>query len=65
LALKNGSGSVLQGGNDCLHLSVGRVEIAGNAQEYYELVDAINSSAANLELHREPPRTGASEHITD
>ena len=52
LALKNGFGSVFRCDNGCLHISVGRVAIAMNVDEYYELVDMINTSAANFELHR-------------
>jgi hypothetical protein len=52
LALKNGFGSIFRCGSGCLHLSVGRVAIALNVEEYYELVDMINTSAANFELHR-------------
>lgn len=52
LALKNGFGSVFRCGNGCLHLNVGRVAIAMNVEEYYELVDMINTSAANFELQR-------------
>jgi hypothetical protein len=58
LAIKNGFGSVFRCGNGCLHLSVGRVAIAMNTEEYYELVDMINTSAANFELHRERPQAG-------
>jgi hypothetical protein len=60
LALKNGFGSVFRCGNGCLHLSVGRVAIAMNVEEYYELVDMINTSAANFELDHPqlPPETG-------
>jgi hypothetical protein len=52
LALKNGFGSIFRCGSGCLHLNVGRVAIAMNVEEYYELVDMINTSAANFELHR-------------
>jgi hypothetical protein len=37
LVLKNGFGSVFRCGNGCLHVSVGRVAIAMNVDEYYEL----------------------------
>lgn len=59
LALKNGFGSVFRCGNGCLHVSVGRVAIAMNVDEYYELVDMINTSAANFELHRGGLQAGA------
>ena len=57
LALKSGFGSVFRCGNGCLHLRVGRV--AMNVEEYYELVDMINTSAANFELHRGGGEGGA------
>jgi hypothetical protein len=60
LALKNGFGSIFRCGNGCLHLSVGRVAIAMNVEEYYELVDMINTSATNFELHRGPLQDDAS-----
>ena len=62
LALKNGFGSVFRCDNGCLHVSVGRVAIAMNVEEYYELVDMINTSAANFELHR-PPAAEAGDDL--
>jgi hypothetical protein len=65
LALKNGFGSVFRCGNGCLHLSVGRVAIAMNVDEYYELVDMINTSAANYELHRGQARSAQPDQPAD
>ena len=63
LALKNGFGSVFRCGAGCLHVNVGRVAIAMNVEEYYELVDMINTSAANFELHRTRQAGDLPEHL--
>jgi hypothetical protein len=65
LALKNGFGSVFRCGSGCLHLSVGRVAIAMNEDEYYELVDMINTSAANFELRRGQPESDDASHAAE
>ena len=53
LAKKQNFGSVYQCEKGCFHLQVGRVNLALSTTEYAELVDLVNSSAANFELIRE------------
>ena len=53
LSRKEQFGSLYLCPKGCFHLQIGRVNMALSAEEYMELVDLVDKSAANFELMHE------------
>jgi hypothetical protein len=59
LSKKDHFGSLYLCGKGCFHLQVGRMNLALSPDEYMELVDLVDKSAANFELMQEIRRDEA------